>query len=227
MRSNISVFEFLRMLSCITEIRHRKCFEHSITKSENSGTGWSHVLYSIRKRHWAKFCLNQCKCMDPKLPKYIYAKCSRIFPVQYTYSRNFWFSQVSDNSGIQLTFNEIRERTIRAALNLQARGFKPGQVFGIIAKNSHNVAPIVFASFCIGCPISVLDTSFGRHEIKHMFSITKPSLVFCDDEVYDNLTESLKEIGIKAKIILMDGERGSEEKVDDLLQSTGLESTFM
>lgn len=60
-----------------------------------------------------------------------------------------------------------------------------------------------------------------------MLNITKPSLVFCDAEVYDNLITSLKEIGIKPRIILMDGERSSVEQVDDLFQETGLESTFM
>lgn len=135
--------------------------------------------------------------------------------------------QISDDSGIQLTYNEIRTRTIRAAVSLQKRGYKPKQVFGIIASNSSNLAPIVFASFCIGCPINVLDTSFGKHEITHMLNITKPCLVFCDVDVYDKLVDSLTEVEIRADIITMNGRLKSREYVEDLFVETGLESTFM
>lgn len=49
--------------------------------------------------------------------------------------------QISDNNGIRMSFDEIRLKSIRLAQNLQGRGYKPNQVFGIIAKNSHYVAP--------------------------------------------------------------------------------------
>lgn len=44
-----------------------------------------------------------------------------------------------------MSFDEIRTKSIRIAQNLQIRGYKPKQVFGIIAKNSHHVAP---GNFC-------------------------------------------------------------------------------
>lgn len=40
-----------------------------------------------------------------------------------------------------MTFDEIRIQSVRLAQNLQARGYKPSQVFGIIAKNYHNIGP--------------------------------------------------------------------------------------
>lgn len=40
-----------------------------------------------------------------------------------------------------MSFDEIRIQSVRVAQNLQARGYKPSQVFGIIAKNYHNIAP--------------------------------------------------------------------------------------
>lgn len=49
--------------------------------------------------------------------------------------------KISDNNGIRMTFDEIRIKSIRFAQNLQARGYKSQQVFGIVAKNSHHVAP--------------------------------------------------------------------------------------
>lgn len=107
------------------------------------------------------------------------------------------------------------------------RGYKAKQVFTIVARNSENLAPVVFAAFCIGCPINVLDTSFGKNEIKHMLGITKPSLVFCDADVHDKMKECLKELDNDAKIITFDGKVGSADQVDDLLKEAEAESTFM
>lgn len=120
----------------------------------------------------------------------------------------------------------MRERTIRAAVNLQMRGYKPGQVIGVSAKNSHNLAPVVFAAYCLGCPVNALATSFVKTEVVHMFTITKPSVVFCDVEEHEKMVESLQGCGIEAKIITMNGKIDGCEQVEDLLVETGLESTF-
>lgn len=151
-----------------------------------------------------------------------------VFILFRTISRrpSLFIYQISDDSGIQLSFDEIRMRTIRVALNLRQRGYKAGQVFGIIASRSHNLAPIIYASFCLGCPYNTLAVSFAKEEIKHMLNITKPRLVFCDVEAYDKLAESLEECHLEAKIITMNGKIGGCEQIEDLLAETVLESTF-
>lgn len=125
-----------------------------------------------------------------------------------------------------MTFDDIRERTIRTALNLQKRGYEAGQVFGIMAKNSHNVAPVIFAAYCLGCPYNSLATSFVKEEMKHMLNITKPSLIFCDVEAYEKMVESLAECEIEAKIITMNGKIDGCEQIEELFVETGLESMF-
>lgn len=135
--------------------------------------------------------------------------------------------QISDDSGIQLTYDELRERTISASLNLKARGYGEKHVFTIVAKNSEHLAPIVYASFCIGCPINPLATSFGKNEIKHMLNITKPSLVFCDAESHDKVLQCLQEVANDAKIITFNGKVGDSEQVEDLFVKTGAEFTFV
>lgn len=61
------------------------------------------------------------------------------------------FFQISDDSDIRMTYDEIRVKTIRAAQNLRTRGYDQQQVYGMIAANSHHVAPIFFASIANGC----------------------------------------------------------------------------
>lgn len=135
--------------------------------------------------------------------------------------------QISDDSGVQMTFSEIRLKTIRAAQNLQQRGYKEKQVFGFMAKNSQHLSQIVFASFCLGCPINPLDTSLGKTEVMHMLNITKPSLMFCDTDVYDLVNECLKELGNNAKVITLNGKKGNCEQAEDLFVETKKENLFM
>lgn len=138
-----------------------------------------------------------------------------------------FFCQISDDTGIQMTFDEIRTQTIRAAQNLQARGYKQKQVFGMITANSHHVAPIFFASIANGCSPIALDPSFGKAEIIHMLSITKPALMFCDIACYDLLIECLAELKNEAKVFTIGGQTGQSEPAENLFKETGKERGFM
>lgn len=126
-----------------------------------------------------------------------------------------------------MTFDEIRMETIRAAQNLQTRGYNQKQVFGIIAANSHHVAPVFFASIAIGSPIVAFDPSFGKAEIIHMLTITKPVIMFCDAICYEILSECLAELGNKAKVFTIGGQKGKSESIENLFKETGKEHEFM
>lgn len=127
---------------------------------------------------------------------------------------------------MQLTFDEIRIKTIRAAQNLQNRGYKSKQVYGLLARNSHHLAPIVFASICIGCPVNTLDPCFGKTEITHMLNVVKPALMFCDADLYDLLKECLIELGNDAKIFTF-GDKDGAEPVENLFSETHCEDGYM
>ncbi|XP_031634571.1 4-coumarate--CoA ligase-like 7 [Contarinia nasturtii] len=136
-------------------------------------------------------------------------------------------AQISDDNGTRLSFDEIRMKTVRAAQNLQKREYKSKQVFGLVAKNSQHLAPIIFASMCLGCPINTLGISFKKTEIIHMLKITKPVLMFCDIEMYDLLKECLLELGNKAKILTFGGSKGDSEPVENLFLKTKYENDFI
>lgn len=126
-----------------------------------------------------------------------------------------------------MTFDEIKTRTIRAAQNLQAFGYKRGHVFGLVAKNSPYIAPIAFASIAIGCPVNPLAASFGRTELIHMFKITKPALVLCDIDCYELIDSCLVALGSAARIFTFGGSLGRSEPVENLFEETHKEDQFM
>lgn len=126
-----------------------------------------------------------------------------------------------------MTFEELRLKTIRAAQNLQARGYKPKQVIGVMCENVAHLSPIVFASFCLGCPVNVLSASVQKPDVLHMLRMTKPSVMFCDVSVFELIKECLSELGNNAKIYTFNGTKDDSEAVETLFKETGIEEDFL
>ncbi|XP_055389976.1 uncharacterized protein LOC129618962 [Condylostylus longicornis] len=135
--------------------------------------------------------------------------------------------QISANNGIQITGKQMHTLSIRACQNLQLKGLKQNDVIGFAASNSHYLAPIVFGSFLCGTTLSTLDPSFRKDEIKHIYSFTKPKIIFCDPENYEAMKASNAELNLNASIYLMKGHVEGVEPVDVFLKSTGKESNFI
>lgn len=126
-----------------------------------------------------------------------------------------------------MTYHATLTNTIRAAQNLQKRGYDPKQVFGLMAKNSQHIASVVFSSICIGCAVNTLDPTFGKTELIHMLKTTKPVLMFCDVEAYELVKECLTELGNDAKILTFGGSKGDAEPVENLFAETHRENEFV
>lgn len=146
-----------------------------------------------------------------------------IFFYEFFLSKN----QISDNNGIQMTFDEIQLKTIRAAQNLQARGFQPQQVFLMFAGNFHHIAPVTIATFAIGCPMCCLDPLFEKEDVIRMLEISKPVLMFCDVKLYDLLEECAKLVGNDAHVFTFGGSKGRSEPIENLFKETHMEDEFM
>lgn len=95
-----------------------------------------------------------------------------------------------------------------------------------MAKNTHYLAPVVYASLCLACPVNPLDPSFTKSEIMHMLSITQPKMMFCDVDVYDLVRECLNELENDARIFTFSGQSGDSEPVENLFEETEEESEF-
>lgn len=56
--------------------------------------------------------------------------------------------------------SEIRMKTIHAAEHLLNMGYGKNDVIGVVARNHHHLAAIVFAAFAIGAPLNPIDPNF-------------------------------------------------------------------
>lgn len=96
-------------------------------------------------------------------------------------------TQVSDDTGNEITCREMRSRAIKIAMHLHATGLKQGDIVGIVANNTDNVAPLVIACFTLGLPIHSLDPILINSEIIRMYSATKPKVIFCESSVVEKM----------------------------------------
>lgn len=121
----------------------------------------------------------------------------------------------------------MRLETIRIAQNLQKRGLKSRQVIGFMAGINGDLASTLLASFCLACPIAPLHPMLTTHEIVRNLKKSKPAIIFCDSNVYNQLKNALNELEFDVKVFTFGGNIDGVETVKNLLLETGDESKFL
>lgn len=89
------------------------------------------------------------------------------------------------------------------------------------------MAPIIFASFCLGCPVNPFHSSVKKNQLLHMLYTTEPNLIFCEASVYDLVVDVLNDLGNHAKVFTLNGTRNGAEAVESLFKETGIEEHFL
>lgn len=116
--------------------------------------------------------------------------------------------------------------TIRAAQNLQKRGYSSKDVTALITGDVAHLAPIVFASLCLGHPMSAMD-SVWKPDLLRMLEMTKPRLIFCKVDKYDVVVECMADLGLQSKVFTFNGTKGDSEPVENLFVETNCEGDFV
>ncbi|XP_065365856.1 uncharacterized protein LOC135958849 [Calliphora vicina] len=135
--------------------------------------------------------------------------------------------QISHRTGRELTNREILLLSIRVAQHLEDLKIEQGEIVGICAANSDYLACLVFGCLFRGLVISTLDTSFDKDGIKHIYSITKPKLMFCDAGIYQTVKEAFEECNLHSSVIYTINDcLENVPKLADLLKETQREQEF-
>lgn len=132
-----------------------------------------------------------------------------------------------DEGAIETTCAEMRIQSIRVAQNLKSTGVIAEDVVGIVCRNSVHLKSLVYGCILYGCPINPLNASIHISDIVAMFKQTEPKLVFCDNNVYDDVKAALLELKNDAPVYTVlekvDGVRFAE----DLMNPTGTEEEYI
>lgn len=117
--------------------------------------------------------------------------------------------------------------TIRAAQNLQNRGFKSHEIFCFLASNTDHVLPVFLASIALACPTAAIHSMLSKSEMVRILTKIKPKVAFCESSSYDGLKTALDELQMKIKIFTFGEHIDGVESVENLFIETGEENQFV
>jgi len=125
-------------------------------------------------------------------------------------------TQVSADTGSEVTCFEMYQRTVKIASYLMEKGFKKGDVAGNIAGNSEHIAAVAFACLTLGLPINSLAPKMDESEITHMFGNTKPKLIFADVQNVKKVQATIAEIPLNCVIFTVDAKVDGYKFIGDI-----------
>ncbi|XP_055684186.1 luciferin 4-monooxygenase-like [Lutzomyia longipalpis] len=130
-------------------------------------------------------------------------------------------AQISDNSGVRKTNREIRDAMLKIAVNLGKIGCSKGDVVGFLSSNNEEVGSAVLATLLLAAQVNALDPSSGKGDIIHMFGITRPQFIFCEEDKVSILVEALECLELNAKIIIFGDKINGHHHIDEFLRDPG------
>ncbi|EDV56315.1 4-coumarate--CoA ligase 1 [Drosophila erecta] len=132
--------------------------------------------------------------------------------------------QINDVDGVEMTFEQAITWAIRIAQILKKKGLKYPDIIGIVARNSTYVAPVALACLLNGTPFHAASPVSDEATLTHIFSITKPTIIFCDGQDYEKLCAATK--GWKPTIFTVTDSVEGVPHVDTLLEPTATEMFY-
>ncbi|XP_031637198.1 luciferin 4-monooxygenase-like [Contarinia nasturtii] len=135
--------------------------------------------------------------------------------------------QIDGITGETLTKAEVRQRTIRCAQNLVKFGYTKNDSITIVARNHHNLTPLLFGAICCGIPISPLDVLIVEDGISTILQRLRPAIIFCDADVLRSIQDTIDGIGLSAKIFTVNKSVDGYDSIDSLMVATDKEDSFV
>lgn len=128
--------------------------------------------------------------------------------------------QINGDTDEGITKAEVRSRTIQCAKNLIKLGCTLDQRIAIIARNHHNLTPLMFAALCVGAPISPLDIGTVQDGISPILRRLEPLLIFCDADVLIDVKNICSTLALNVKLFTVNGCADGFDSIDTLMSGT-------
>lgn len=109
-------------------------------------------------------------------------------------------TQVFADTNSEMTCHEMRVRIMKIANHLREIGMQQGDIVGIMATNTENVAPVLFACFTLGVPVNTLAPIMTESDIVYKYSKTKPKVIFCDSNIIETVQKAVDEMNFNPLI---------------------------
>lgn len=113
-------------------------------------------------------------------------------------------------TGRGYSFGELRKAVHRAAAGLQARGFKPGDVFAIACPNGADFVLAYFAVLRLGGIVTTLNPAYTAHEMAHQLKDSGATWMLAATGILSKVLEAASSAGIHQVFVTGPGGDGSD-----------------
>ncbi|KAH8254309.1 hypothetical protein KR032_009461, partial [Drosophila birchii] len=132
--------------------------------------------------------------------------------------------QIWDDDGVVVTFEQALTWAIRIAQFFKRRGLTHKDVIGLAAGNSTYLLSLGVACLMNGTPFHSPHAVLDEETLKHVFSITKPNLIFCDGNVYQKVQAATSEW--QPEIYTLTDHIEGVANIETLLEPTSTEMSY-
>ncbi|KAI5638756.1 AMP-binding enzyme domain-containing protein [Phthorimaea operculella] len=132
--------------------------------------------------------------------------------------------QIDGSTGESASFASVLERSVQCASAFKQLGLAAGDVIVMMAPNNINMCVPFYAALYLGVLVSPIDRLLKIKELKDMFLIAEPKIVFCTTDRVKDVQTGLDELKLKSKIVTMDVKSEHTENaisIDELLKKFG------
>lgn len=119
---------------------------------------------------------------------------------------------------------ELLDWSVRLAQVFKQRGLRHNDVIGIISKNSTYVTPAAVGCLFNATPFHAVNPTLDIDTLRHVLSITKPSVIFCD--AVDSEKVKMACAAWSPELITLTGKVQGVAYVEELLLPTKTERFF-
>ncbi|XP_020815231.1 4-coumarate--CoA ligase-like 7 [Drosophila serrata] len=132
--------------------------------------------------------------------------------------------QISDSDGVRVTADQALTWAIRLAQFLRKRGLTHKDVIGIVGENTTYLMPLAVACLMNGTPFHTPHPMLDEDTLRHVLSITKPGLIFCDGNIYHKVHSATS--GWQPEFFTLSDHPEGVPSIETLLEPTSTEDSY-
>ncbi|XP_016840941.1 luciferin 4-monooxygenase isoform X2 [Nasonia vitripennis] len=122
-------------------------------------------------------------------------------------------------SGRQMTYAQIKDKSIRLALWFQQQGIGSGDVITICSSNCLNNYVVNYAILYVGAVYNPWHHEFTLESARYAFKLTRPKVMFVCSNMIDTIEKAAKLENLDVKIVTYE-DFPNKEMIDDLIQAS-------
>ncbi|KAH8401030.1 hypothetical protein KR009_002567 [Drosophila setifemur] len=146
-----------------------------------------------------------------------------IFNTMRTWPNNV--CQINEADGSTVTYQQALTWAIRLAQSFKKRGLGHKDVIGIAMRNSTYSMPLGVSCLLNGTPFHSISTLLDEATTKHVFTITKPTVIFCDGIDIKKIQNATREWS--PEIFTLTDHADAVPSIETLLEPTTTERTYL